>query len=231
LPHIHELRDGDAFVELAVGLAANDHEYGGLLLNHQGVDLSFASVGIRPSDIVVLTTRPPQSDDPELHRLFIQRTKTDLEQVILNTMRRYFRKCSRARIILTEEFACKLKQQDRGDIIFTQYGPACYSELRNPCLKSKRRPKIVYKGPRKTAAFFLRTRLDEEGPVLLAAFSMDGPGTLTWCHLLRTRFSHLLTSERFVMAEITFSDFPAKPVTLSFAQDFETEFLLDQPLD
>jgi hypothetical protein len=135
LPHIHELRDGDAFIELGVDLAASAYEYGGLLLNHQGgVDLSVGAIGIQPSDIVVLTTRPPLADDPELHRLFIQRTKTELEELIFGSMRRFFKRCSRARVILTDEFR-KLRQKDRGDIVFTQYGPACYSELRNPLVK------------------------------------------------------------------------------------------------
>ena len=71
----------------------------------------------------------------------------------------------------------------------------------------------------------------EEGPELLVAFSLDGPETLTWCHLLRTRYAELLMSKRFVMAEITFSDFPTNPATLAFVDDFEVDFLLNEPLE
>jgi hypothetical protein len=227
LPHLHELRDGDAFAELAVKLVANGYQYGGLLLNYQGVDLSLETTGVRASDVIVLTTRPPLDDDPETHRLFIEKTGTDLERVILATISRYFEKCSRARIVLKEELSSQLKQANRGDIIFTQYGPACYSELRSRSLKGKRHPNPAYKGPNKTAAFFVRTRIGERGPGLIAAFSIDGPQTLVWCHLLRTRFSHLLTSDRFVMAEMSASDFPAKPIDLSFARNLEVELLLN----
>jgi hypothetical protein len=230
LPHLHELRDGDAFAELAVKLASR-YEYGGLLLNYQGTDLSLETAEVRATDLIVLTTRPPLDDNPDFHRLFIEQTGTPLETALLNTMSRYFEKCSRARIVLKEELARKLKQGNRGDIVFTLYGPACYSELRIPSLKRKRHPKPTYKGPNKTAAFFVRTRIGEKGPGLMAAFSIDGPQTLVWCHLLRTRFSRLLTSNRFVMAEITYSDFPTKAIDLSFAKDLKVQFLLNQPLD
>lgn len=229
LPHIHELRDGDAFAELAVLLAADGLQYGGLVLNYLGAQLSLNSADIRPSDLIVLTTRPPLDDDRELHRLFIERTDSDLEKEIFAALRRFFRVCSRPRIMLTEEFASQLKQKNRGNIVFRVHGPACYSELRVPYSKSKQ-SKPVYKGPAKTAAFFIRTQIGEQGPGLLVAFSLDGPATLAWCHLLRTTFSDLLTSDRFVMAEITFPSFPARPGSLSFAQQFGVELLLNQPL-
>jgi hypothetical protein len=231
LPHIHELRDGDAFAELAVVLAAAGLEYGGLVLNYLGAPLSLDSAKIGPSDLIILTTRPPLDDDRELHRLFIERTDSELEKMILAALRRFFRICSRPRIMLTEEFASQLKQKNRGNIVFRVHGPgpACYSELRVPYSNAKQ-SKPVYKGPAKTAAYFIRTRIGDDGPTLMAAFSLDGPETLTWCYLLRTAFPKLLTSDRFVMAEITFSSFPERPNTLSFAKQFTVELLLNQPL-
>jgi hypothetical protein len=228
---IHELRDGDAFTEIAAELLKENYTYQGVLLNYPGVELTFQTAGIRPSDMVVMTTRPAIDDDPTTERFAIRRTNTELEKKILDeAMTPFLAKCSRQRIIVADEFAVKMSQRNRSDIVFTRHGRACYSELRTVVPGKLRRPRTFYEGADKTAAYLIRTRFAPSGPELLVAFSIDGSETLTWCHLLRTRYPHLLTSSRFVMAEITFPVFPETPIDLSFTKDFEVEILLDELL-
>jgi hypothetical protein len=83
----------------------------------------------------------------------------------------------------------------------------------------------------RTAAFLLVRRLEPDGPTLIVAFGMDGIMTLTWCYLLRTKFAHLLSTPRFVMAEIQTTDIPKQPTSLAFAESWPVKIILDVPPD
>jgi hypothetical protein len=226
---IHHIRDGDAFLELADIFYAQGYRYGGLLFNFpvppsQGL----AHVDFSPSDLLVIATRPPLDDNRLFDRLWIERSGSDLEQKVLDAIRPYFKTCKRDLVILSEEMAGKLKDPTRAEMAFHVHGPACYIRYRNHYGKNRDETRWHNSGEvKRTAAFFLSTKLHDNSLTISTAFSMDGPGTLIWCYLLRTRFSKLLTSDRFVVAEITNPIPPERPLTLSFADALKVEILLN----
>ena len=67
------------------------------------------------------------------------------------------------------------------------------------------------------------------GPALLAAFGMGGTETLGWARLLATRYSHLLCTEAFVMAEIDTGELPPEPHDLSFVDTWTVNMLTEVP--
>src|SRR2546428_9791180 len=95
---IHQLRDGDAFVQLSTALYSKGYEYGGLLLNLPSdeptkapqVDVS----SLTSSDLVVLNTRPPIDDvEAEIKRP-VRVSYTKLEDLIFAALKpRYFEWC------------------------------------------------------------------------------------------------------------------------------------------
>ncbi len=230
-PRFHELRDGDAYAELCPILVERGYRYGGLLLNYPDLQDRRRVPRLRPSDLIVVTTRPPLTDSV-LERRRIRRTGAPLERTILDVAGRYFEICSRSWIMLQPEVASHLgPHADRAHVEFRMYKGSCYLKHRDPY--APRRSDRRYRedvGSKRTAAFLVFTRVGLRGPMLLNAFGMDGNTTLVWCHLLRTRFAHLLTSPRFVMVELTTDPLPARPATLSFANGWRADILLDFPV-
>jgi hypothetical protein len=233
MPQIHELRDGHAFAELAMLLRTNECHYGGLLLNYPVPVPHVKTPDLTSTDLLVLTTRPPLNDD-ELDSRPIRRSGTPLERIVLETVRQAFRICRRSYVMLSEEMARRLPDpyRNRGEMEFTLNGPACYKRYRMPYTKKKTEHQWCVdssESPR-TSAFVLFTRMPN-GAMLLNAFSMDGPGTLIWCYLLRSRHPHVIDSPRFVMAEmIPSGSVPERPPSLSFADNWSVDILLDHPL-
>ena len=227
-PRLHALRDGDAFAELAAALFEQHYHFGELVLNfpHGAKELTPL---LGPSDLLVLTTRPPLNDD-EFDRKYIARSGTELEKAILDAVGFYFSVCRRSYVKLSQEMAAKLKYANRGEIEFSMYAGDYYKRYRAPytCSRELHRWQVPANA-RTTAGFVILTRLWNGGPNLLNVFGLDGASTLIWCYLLRTVYPELLTSEsqRFVVAEITASPLPEVPSTLSFAKNWKVEILLD----
>jgi hypothetical protein len=227
-PDLHERRDGDAFSEILPVFARQGYEFEGLLMDHRDpvpppLDL------LRHDDLVVLTTRPPLDDHGDLDRKYIQRIGGKLEEAILEAVRPFFHKCRRSRIVLSPEITAQLGPfRDRSEIEFRSYQIGYY-----------RRRRVAHVGPRGEgrfqpetrpgviAAFALVTPIQPNGPHLVIAFGMDGTSTLIWCHLLRTRFSWLIESPGFGMVEILTEPIPEQPATLSFADHWQAQVLLD----
>jgi hypothetical protein len=229
-PLLHALRDGDAFAELEAVLLKDDYDYHGLILNFPSPDLKIEHPSFLPSDLVVLTTRPPSLD--EMGKKHMTPSGEELERPILNVVDQYFKQHSRSHVKLSSEMAARLEKPDRGEIEFRQHHGAHYLRYRMPYVR--KRDQSRWQKPDKTttitAAFVLFTNLWNGGPLFLNAFGMDGPTTLIWCYLLRTRFSELLKPHRFVMAELTTDPFPRRPQSLAFADDWKVEILLKHEL-
>lgn len=229
-PRLHELRDGDAFAELAMALAARGCVYGGLLLNHSEPEEDVLRL-LRPHDMVVLTTRPPLNDHDGWDRNPIPRSEAPLEGAILAGVARYFDVCRRSSIRLNERTAAHLGEAaDRAEIHFHVYKRSHYRRYRNPYSKGAARRFLTVTRTNATAAFLISTSLGPRGPHLLNAFGMDGTTTLVWCYLLRTRFPYLLDGPRVVLAEIEATQLPQRPSTLAFADAWTVRLLLDLPL-
>lgn len=138
MPQIHELRDGHAFAELAMLLRMGECRYGGLLLNYPAPAGHVKIPDLTSTDLLVLTTRPPLSDD-ELDSRPIRRSGTPLERIVLESVRQALRICRRSCVILSEEMARRLPEhyRSRGEMEFTLNGPACYRRYRTPYTKKK----------------------------------------------------------------------------------------------
>jgi hypothetical protein len=239
-PRLHELRDGEAFAEIQAALHKLGFTYGGLHLNYRVEPKRDVLPAYDPSDVVVLTTRPPLDDDLGWDRKRIERSYTRLEQEIFRHVRPFFQACRRTVIQLPRPVADELGSfADRAFIRFGVYdtkrskprttagevaSEAVYKATRNPYAKPTKQSDETT--PR-TAAFLLVRRLEPKGPTLIVAFGMDGVMTLVWCYLLRTRFPQFLRAPRFVMAEIWPRAIPKNAQSLAFADDWRVDLLLD----
>jgi len=208
-------------------LAARGFVYGGLLFNYPDPD-DAGLPALNPSDIVVLTTRPPLNDGDGWDRKHIQKSGSSLEQAILAGVGRHFDNCRRSSIRLNQETAAHLgPAADRAEIQFRVYKRSHYRRHRNPYGNAAARHFVTRPAANTTAAFLVSTPLAPGGPHLLNAFGMDGTTTLVWCYLLRTRFPHLLDGPRVVVAEIETTDLPHRPSRLAFADAWPVRLLLD----
>jgi hypothetical protein len=231
---IHQLRDGDAFVQLSAALYGRGYEYGGLLLNLPSdgpteapqVDVSF----LTSSDLIVLNTRPPINDQEAEIKRPVRRSYTSLENDIFKALQqRYFRWCARSRIILSEAIAKQLPPafKDRADVQFHSSHDGSYLRYRGYNDRLWQRPPADEK---LTAYYLIQIpSLWPSGPGLLAVFGMAGTETLAWNYLLRTRFLSWIDSYQFLMAEVSPRRLPDQPTDLSFADDWQVTPILTIP--
>jgi hypothetical protein len=229
---IHQLRDGDAFVEMSPVLYSEGYEYGGLLLNlppgeagkASTVDVSF----LTSSDLLVMNTRPPMDDIEEEDKKRVPSSSTNLEQSIFDALKPYLAKCARSRVKLSETIARQLPEHfgERAYIWFHEYTDGSYIKYRGLNDKSWQIPS----GPNRTAFYLIRIpAIWEGGPGLLATFGMSGTETLVWSYLLRTRFPEWVLSHEFLMAEAVPGVIPQQPTDLSFADDWVVTPILQLP--
>jgi len=229
----HDLRDGTAFAEMVAFFTPRGYEYGGPLMNYPcfepseeptSVDVSFLSA----SDLLVLPTRPPIHDYRHEERRKIYPSNTTFEATVFAALKAYFKVCSRTHMKLSKRMAALLKPpfKNRADIYFTLYSGAWYREYKK---YDAFRFEPAEQHPKRTAAYLVRiNHLWENGPSLLAVFSMGGVETLVWLYLLRRRYPDLLETPGFVMAELEGKSFPKvnRPLRLDFAEDWKVNLLI-----
>ncbi len=233
---IHSLRDGEAFNFIASVFYEEGYRRGEIFINTPipepenlvPIDDSF----LKPSDILLVTTRPPMDDVYSKPRRASCPSYTMLEAKIFVSLRVCFEMCSRDMIKLARFLADRLppKYADRAQIQFRQNQSADYRFVRS---HEKGRWK-EFEGDRRTALFLIF--LSEpwpNGPQLLAAFGVGGNETLFWARLLATRFRKELEirSSRFVMAEMKQGRIPRRPNDLRFVDDWEVRMLLSVPIE
>jgi hypothetical protein len=236
-PALHKLRDGDAFIELMPVLSSLGAVCGGTLLNLPGEDQDDTSGrflgSLGPSDLIVVTTRPPLHDRSEEIRRALIPTGAVLETAIHQALRCCFKFCNRSKIHLVRSLGEQLKSEyaDREQITFRVYkkkppmgANAAYQYLQADYEGNPHRPKFA---PR-TAVFLIRTALWKNGPTVLNAFGMSGNQGLIWAHLLKTRHPEFLTGcgPLFYMGEVTLQDIPPRPLDLTFADSWEVKTLI-----
>ena len=194
----------------------------------------------KKGDLIVMTTRPPLDDNPsESPHLVIRRTGSPLEQSILNSLRKYFKYCSRLQVTVEDEYAQDFEpgRDDRHHILYTAHG--AHIERRHfnfaryrVTTRFKDRKQLSWRpdDPR-TALYLLHVKeAIEDGPDLLVSFGMTGSCGLAWAHIVRTRFPELLDGYRFVVAEMEIGAIAQTPVTLSFAEQWNTNIILNREL-
>lgn len=212
-----------AFLELNAALARLGYEYATTTYLYPDDERTLADFpAFQPSDLLVLTTRPPLHDQVGIippHRKVIRAAKTELEAVLFAELAKYFEYCTRKHVQLTKEGARLLRVEQPGKWAHVELYEYCGAEI----LRHYIGPEPVRPQPdgHSTIAFFLRAvRLPKINCDFVASFGMDGYGTLIWNRMIRVRFPEWLSSPRFVMAELIYRHpIPPKPLTPEFVDD------------
>jgi hypothetical protein len=236
-------RDGESSLFIADAVRALGYEYGGPLFQFPAVDgrgdpivprkrraVAVDVPEIGPDDLLLLNTRPPLDDEITGDRLAIDRSYTELECRLFTDdgpLRRWFLRCARSEMILSNNAADvsgEIRQRQR--MWFRQHGGATYQSYA-PLSGEWTYPK---KSDVRTPAFLV---FAEEawrgGPKLLATFGMGSTPGLVWAYLLATRFSDLLLTTEFAMAELQ-GPWPQCPSSMAFADDCPVTILGAAPI-
>ena len=201
---VNGLRDADAFVELSP-LLLDAGAYGGLVLNYPAplrhdprVIIPVDETFLTPSDLLVLTTRPPLDDDPKSDKKAIRRSFTSLETKVFNALNPYFGQCKRAYVALAHHLrnGFQTAKADRACVYYRVNRDrfAAYRTLRDD------EHHRWNKGNGQTTGAYLIYKKPAwpGGPALLVTFGMNGTMTLLWNHFLgRSRDPHDTRGGRF----------------------------------
>jgi len=195
---------------------------------------------LRPSDLLLLCTRPPMDDDVPVQddatharrkekpaRKASVRSCTTLEENVFRTIRRWVPFSGRTRTGVCDEAArlsveiaerqcCDFRQNGGPD--YTQYGPL------------NGRPKVFRKRPNLTAAYLVYAEHAwPGGPALLAVWGMAALETMVWCRYLAHARPDLLRTTAFAFAELRTVEHPDR-APVSFADDWPIRILGTAPI-
>jgi hypothetical protein len=222
-----QVRDGEAALHLTAPLGDLGYRYAGQILNYpsDGQGPIPADHHLVYPDLLLLTTRPPMHDMIVGDKKGFRPSFTTLEDKLFQgPLGERFERSARSEILLTEETASISPEiAKRRSIIFRQNGGGAayksYGSGMGEWTRFKERPAL-------TAAFLLYAEHAwPGGPGFLAAFGMSGTETLVWCYQLATRFSHLLCTTPFAMAEMRTGELPERPGSIDFADSWEITIL------
>jgi hypothetical protein len=249
---LHQVRDGMAFCELGAAIAARGYVFGTTLHLYASDPRPLADLpAFRPSDLLVLTTRPPLNDlQPKKEgtveaapgvkrtrrkgtRKPLPRNGGDLERIFLTELGRYFAHCQRTIVTLSPHAAGLLKP---GDAIYKDIG--LYLYMRDDIQWYRLGPGVreTAEPPPTTVGFFIRLpSLPGVGCDMIVSFGMSGFTNLAWNRIVRVRYPEWFETRRFVMASVTHRGFGAdfKPMTPEFADDersVQVRILAEEPL-
>ncbi len=189
-------------------------------------------------DIIVMTTRPP-IDGEDKERLIIPRSNTLLEMKILNSLKKYFRYCSRQQVTIEEPFSKHFIREydDRAHIEYPAHGRHIgnFSFARyTGTIGGDSHHKQWMGDDLRTAFYCLYVReIWENGPDLLVSFGMTGACGLIWAYCIRTKYPYLLNSPRIAVAEmrVEMNKIPIAPPSLSFIDELDIKLILNHEID
>lgn len=197
----HQLRDGDAFVELMPPLSKLRYGYEDVVVNYPASGTSDKSISafpkMRPTDLLVLTTRPPITDKPLKDHRYVRRSDTILETRILKCLRNhYLQECSRSQVSVPDPFLLS-GFGNRHDLGFYVHAyknknriEAAYRPLQWKTADRSSYKPLLGLSERTTAVYLVRTGPFQialnKSPRLLLCFGLSGTFGLLWAYLLRT---------------------------------------------
>lgn len=237
---IHRHRpDLAAFCEVQPVLHALGYEFGDIVPNFPPSEKAMEEHGGAPpllvvddsflgrNDVIVVPTRLPLDDHPEVNRIHFGRAFTTLEQKVLDVVRAHFGRLRRDRIDLQPEYATQLREpyRNRAQVSFKQHGNDPWykqcSRLDGTDLQK------FGPGDRRTAAYLLNVpEVPSLRGHLLNFFGPSGPVTLGWAYRLRRDFAFLLREPGFTVVEITGAVVPERPTSLRFFESWRIEIIL-----
>lgn len=256
---IHKRRDGDAFTELlALYLSNQENDYAELIMNHphhliknhKTLPQKFSS-----EDIIVLTTRPPISDEEasktslkvekKSRRRFglqyctrsIEKSRTPLETYIINRLEEAMPICTRKQINFSDHIKNKLIKEDKlqgenkrgykSDFSISVKGDPRYSHF--GLFNENGGHEAKTPDTTKTPGFLINLPGKAGNPRILACFGLSGTATLIFSRWIRLNYkAEDLMNDRFLFVDfpIECHNFQYSP-DLSFVKTLEPEILLD----
>lgn len=221
IPLMHQVRDGDAFAELAVLYTKKNLNFSGVFFNYQSRE--GLKVELSENDLVVVTTRPPLNNDGKKN---IPLTNGHIESLLLKRIGSYIRFCSRKKIWLSDLAIGKMGNhfQDKGILEFS-----CKEEGLYTIIDDETKKKTISK----TMFYYFHLPPDGDIPFQICfSFGVSGILTLCWNHILRTRFSEILSIGKpcFIMAEATIDSLPQMPLTLDFCKNIKIDIVANAEL-
>lgn len=225
-----KIRDGAAFSELSAPLATLGYEYGNIVFNSPTNPKKDKKLGhehfkfIKTDDLLVLTTRPPISDENHWDKKYLARSFTHLEDQVFLEFRKYLDVCARSHVQLTSAVG---GDYEGSEFVFYQHNNARLKYSRRRRESRKKTPK----DSEIAIGFFLRTpSIPVYGCGLLACFGMGGWETLIWNRIVRTRYSDWVNRPLFVVGQFDLKGLPDNPPTLAFADEIKPEILVEHKI-
>lgn len=226
--NVSHIRDGAAFTEITAPLSNLGCEYGEILFNPPFDHKKDKKLGpehfrfIKPTDLIVLTTRPPLTDPEHGDKKYLHRSYTHLEDQVFAEVTKYIEVCARSHVKLSPAVGDGF---DKADLEFYQHKGARLKSFKGlKEFKDKPPPR----GSALAFGFFLRTpSIPVYGCGLLACFGMGGSETLIWNRIVRSRYPQWVHQPCFVIGQFDLKGLPAQPHTLTFVDDLKVEILLE----
>ena len=231
-PNLAKIRDGAAFSEVTAPLAKLGYEYGQMIYNPPFQSGMRGGLGaenyrfIKPTHVIVLTTRPPLDDVTHGDKKLVQPSRSHLEKQVFAECRKYFAVSSRSHVQLTPAAGANF---EKAELVFHQHKSA---RLKYYKRLDEFRGRCVSKKANVSLGFFLCTKaIPEYGCGLLTSFGMGSRETLIWNRIVRTRFPEWVNRPAFIVAEMNLNGIPTNPVTLEFVDQIKTKILLEHRID
>jgi hypothetical protein len=228
------MRDGDGFAFIMSALARRGYDFEDIIFSYphpcqpsprepEPKLIAFDDSFFRPSDLILLTTRPPMDDREFGDKKGIPRSFTTLEDKLFKALRIYLRKCARSQIWLAEgALGISHEIDKRESITLRQNGGARVMGYRSQVSNEY----TGFEGLHSPTVAFL-IYLEHAwpgGPALMAAFGVGATETLVWCWLLAKKYPDLLCTTPFVMAEIQTARYD-RPTSMIFAGAWNVKIL------
>lgn len=240
-PRLHQVRDGAAFSELAVGLCQLGYDYGTVVHNYRDHKLGAEHFGfLHPGDLIVITTRPPLSDylgDPahggeDKDKRYVSRSYNHLEQALFGDLSRFFSHVSRYHVELSQETTGLLPEPSKSMAIinFHTKGKAT---IRSMEIFAGGRTRTV-KAPKEFNAVgcFLHLKQITDYPCgAIVSFSMGGYENLLWNRIVRLRFGQWLKKPVFAFVGLSLPEEPPQPLTPQIADKAHARVLIERWLE
>jgi hypothetical protein len=228
-PLPHQIRDGEAYIELMPVFEKLGWTFGGHILNYpvKSQNLSGTPPVLGAGDVVVITTRPPISEEEDRARKKIPRMNGELENQIIDALKTVFRKCSRKCVCFNKKIIAmdRDKFKKRSKLSFYEYAyDAPYDDEMMLLLKKPSN------GLKSTGFFYVHLPpADNRGYEIIAAFGMSGLQTLVWSYLLRTKMAGEIDfyQPMFMMVDAEFGVIQKSPQTLAFCDTLKLTNKID----
>jgi hypothetical protein len=229
-PQLFKDRDALAFCELAAALAGIGYRYGTTIFLYPGDERKLAEFPkFRPSDVLVMTTRPPIHDEGGLippRRKVIRAAnpeESELQAILFGELLKYFAYSTRKHMELAAHSLQCLRPAERQKwqhVELYKYYIPTKTHSAAEVLRHFVGPEAFPPDPTRhsSIAFFLR--LNQVRGIncdFVASFGMDAYSTLIWNRMIRMRHADWLASPRFVAAELIYkTPIPPRPLTPEF---------------